>query len=73
MAKSFQSGVGFMRWRDSTGRVLHMEEMDDRYLQNALKKCIEFNNGGKAREIRACLTTRNKPNDDPPYDLGDWT
>lgn len=71
--KGFQYGVGFGRWKDSTGKVINMSDMDDRYLNNCLRICEKRGNGGKAKEIKAEFIRRKKAeHKEPPYDLGDW-
>jgi hypothetical protein len=67
--KTFQSGVGFARWRNSEGEIINMCDMDERYLWNCYNICLKKGNPGKAREIKEHLDFRAK---DKPYDLGDW-
>lgn len=67
MAKGFQAGVGFGRWRTSNKTVIDMKEMSDRHLRNAINLCKQYG-GGKLRELQAELQYR----EDPPYDTGAW-
>jgi hypothetical protein len=67
--KNFQSGVGYARWRQASGQVVNMADMEVRHLENCLRLCERYGNTGKAREIREHLGFRNK---EQPYDLGEW-
>lgn len=69
--RGFQSGSGKGMWRTASGAVLDMRDMETAHLVNAMRKCMETFNTGKAADIQAELDRRGytapaKPADDFP-------
>lgn len=67
MAKGFQHGVGFGRWRQAGGAVIEMKDMTERHLKNAINLCRQYG-GGKLAELNAELKHR----EDPRFDISAW-
>jgi hypothetical protein len=63
---TFQSGSGAGMWRTRDGSVIAMKDMSSTHLQNALQKCLETGNSGKAKDIRAELLSRGLK----PHEIG---
>jgi hypothetical protein len=55
---TFQSGSGSGFWRTASGERIAMTEMTDAHLANALRKCEETGNTGKAKDLRREIERR---------------
>lgn len=55
---SFQRQSGDYKWRCSDRTVISMYDMEIAHIENAIKKCIEYDNSTKLKQLREVLAKK---------------